>query len=278
MNPEDQKLLNAFNRHFASLCWVDCEIDSNGDAIKNPRIFCTSGFVIEYQGEWLWITAGHLLNDLDNKMPTINRRMVQSQLIAGWNADEGTVARILFDYATCLKYYVDDYVDGTDLGIVYIPEELKRALGEASVEPLRNLDLPEQEYDQYFVHGLPKQEQRDDIRELDKGIDCAATVTPVAFRVFPLESGTGGFPTSNCQRFYASVPAEVSLETLNGVSGGPIYALKQEADRSDCYLAAVQNEQWRINNMVATIAACPSVLFHELLAKGFADLQRRRGN
>lgn len=273
MNPEDQKILNAFNRHFVSLCWVDCEIDSNGDAIKNPRIFCTSGFVIEYQGEWLWITAGHLLNQLDNQLANDNRRMVQSQLIARWNSDEGTVSRIPFDYGSCLKYYVDDDDEGTDLGIVYIPEELKQALGDASVEPLRNLDLPEQEYDQYLVHGLPKQEQRDNIQELDEGIDCAASVMPVAFRVFPLESGTGGFRKTKRRRLYASVPAEVSLETLNGVSGGPIYALKQEADRVDRYLAAVQNMERKISN---TIAACPSVLFHELLAKGFADIQRRR--
>ncbi len=273
MNPEDQKFLNAFNRHFVSLCWVDCEIDSNGDAIKNPRIFCTSGFVIEYQCEWLWITAGHLLNQLENQLPKDNRRMVQSQFIAGWNPDEATVSHIPFDYGTCLKYYVDDDDEGTDLGIVFISEELKRAMSKAGVVPVHNLDLPEKEYDSYWVHGLPKKEQRDDIQQSEEGIDCAASVTPVVFRVSPLESSTGGFLKTKRQRLYASVPAEVPLETLDGVSGGPIYAIKQEADRVDYHLAAVQNMERKSSK---TIAACPSVLLHEILAKGFADLQRRR--
>lgn len=274
MNPVDQAYLNTFNRCFVSLCWIDCEIDSKGDAVKNPRIFCTSGFVIEYQAEWLWITAGHLLNDLDNKLLTLNRRMVQSQLIAGWNPDEGLVQRIPFEYGTCVKYFADDDDEGTDLGIIYIPDELKQTLSKAGVVPLCKLELPEQEYEQYVVHGLPRKEQRDDIQESDEGIDCAASVMPVAFRVFPFETGTGGFPRTKRERFYASVPAEVVLETLDGISGGPIYALRREADRVDCYLAAVQNMERKSSR---TIAACPSVLFHEILAKGFADIQRRRG-
>ena len=273
MNTEDQKFLNAFNRHFVSLCWVDCEIDSDGDAIKNPRLFCTSGFVIEYQGEWLWITAGHLLNQLDNLLSKNNRRMVQSQLIAGWNSDEETISRIPFDYRRCLTYYVDDDNEGSDLGIAYLPEELKQALSDVGVVPIRNLALPEQDYDQYLMHGLPKQEQRDDIQYSDEGIDCAASVMPVVFRVFPLDSETGGFSKTTRQRFYASIPAEVRLETLNGVSGGPIYALKQKGDRVDYHLAAIQNMERKISN---TIAACPSVLINELLEKGFADIQRRK--
>lgn len=194
MNPVDQAYLNAFNRRFVSLCWVDCEIDSQGGAVTNPRLFCTSAFVIEYRGEWLWITAGHLLNDLDTRLPAINRRMVQSQFVAGWNPDEGTVQRVPFEYGTCVS--------------------------KAGVAPLRKLDRPEQDYDEYVVHGLPKREQRDDIRESEEGIDCAASVMPVAFRVFPFASRTAGFPATKRRRLYASVPAEVTLETLDGVSGG----------------------------------------------------------
>jgi len=272
MNAVDQAYLNAFNRHFVSLCWVDCELDSKGNAVVNPRIFCTSGFVIEYDGEWLWITAGHLLNDLDTKLSAINRRMVRSQFVAGWNPDAGTVQRILFEYSTCVKYFVDDDDEGADLGIIYIPEDLKRALSQAGAAPLRKLDLPQREYDQYVVHGLPRKEQRDDIQESEGGIDCAASVMPVAFRVFPFTSGTAGFPATKRQRFYASVPAEVSLETLDGISGGPIYALKQEADRVDCYLAAVQNQEKKSSK---TIAACPSDLFHEILVQGLAAIRKR---
>ncbi|NLX97809.1 MAG: hypothetical protein GXY83_16725 [Rhodopirellula sp.] len=272
MNPVDQQYLNALNCCFVSLCWVDCEIDAKGDAVKDPRIFCTSGFVIEYQGEWLWITAGHLLNDLDNKLPVINRRMVKSQLVAGWNSNEETVQRIPFEYGTCVKYFVDDDDEGTDLGIIYIAAEMKQALRKVGVVPLRKLDLPEQEYEQYMVHGLPKKEQRDDIQESEGGIDCAASVMPVAFRVFPFTSGTAGFPATKRRLFYASVPAEVTLETLDGVSGGPIYALKQETDRIDFYLAAVQNREKKSSK---TIAACPSALFHEILAKGLADIKKQ---
>lgn len=272
MNETDQAFLRIFNRRFVSLGWVDCEMDRNGEAVRNPRVFCASGFVIEYMGEWLWITAGHLLNDLDNELPEMNRRIRQSQFVAGWNSDNTTVRRIAFDYRTCVKHYVDNDDDGTDLGIIHISSDTKQSLLRAGVTPLSNLELPEQEYDQYLVHGLPRMEQRDDIQASEEGIDCTAEVVPVLFRIFPLESGTGGFQATNRQRLYASVPAEVPLETLDGVSGGPIYAVKLETDRVDCYLAAVQNAERQISH---TIAACPSALFRELLATGFEVIERQ---
>lgn len=274
MNPMDQAYLNAFNKTFVSLCWVDCEIGTNGKAIENPRIFCTSGFVIEYLGEWLWITAGHLLYDLDNKLPAEGRRIVQSHLIAGWNPDSEEVSRIAFDYGNCLKFYTDDDEEGTDFGMIYIFEELRKKLIESGVVPIRKLDLPEQQYEMYLLHGLPKKEQRDDIEVSNEGIDCVVSIMPVTFRVFPLESGTGGFRAAKRHRFYASVPAEVSLETLDGLSGGPIYAIKQESDRVDCFLAAIQNMERQISK---TIAACPVALFTEILARGFAEIQQKLG-
>jgi hypothetical protein len=272
MNEVDLASLRILNRRFVSLGWVDCETDGTGDAVNNPRVFCASGFVIEYEGEWLWVTAGHLLNRLDNELPKINRRMRNSQLIAGWNSENSTVRRIAFDYGACVKWYVDDDDEGTDLGIIHLPERVRQALMRAAVAPLHTLELPKQAYDQYLVHGLPKMEQQDDIEASEEGIDCTAEVMPVLFRVFPLESGTGGFRATNRQRFYASVPAEVPLQTLDGVSGGPIYALKLQENRFDCYLAAVQNAERRISR---TIAACPSTMFRELLATGFEDIKRR---
>jgi hypothetical protein len=94
---------------------------------------------------------------------------------------------------------------------------------------------PEHPYDQFVMHGLPRKKQRDDIRESDEGMDCSESVMPVAFGLFPLENGTGGFKTTQHKRFYASVSAEVTLEALDGLSGGPIHALL-EAYPSGAYL------------------------------------------
>jgi hypothetical protein len=273
VNPENQAYLDAFNRRFVSLCWVDCKVDAIGPANEAPRTFCTSGFVIEYRGEWLWITAGHLLNDLDNELPRIGRRILQSQFIAGWNPNEGTVQHIPFEYGTRVKYYVVDDDEGTDLGMVHVSDVLKLALSEAGVVPLRNLSLPEQAYEQYLVHGLPSKEQRLDIEESAYHIDYVASVMPVTFRVFPLTTESGGFAFTKRRRFIASVPAEVPLTTIDGMSGGPIYALTRETNGICCYLAAVQNEERQSSR---TIAACPSDIFHEILETGFADIQLRR--
>gem|GEM_PF-3706208 len=273
MNPLDQEYLDWFNRSFVSLCWVDCESDTDGTATLNPRMFCTSGFVIDRSGEWFWITAGHLLNDLQNELRAMNRRIVQSYLLAGWDSAAGAVARIPFDINACFKYYEDDEHEGTDLGVVFLPEEHRQNLVNSGVAAITNLDCPEQEYDRYVVHGLPSREQRDSIEQTEDGIECSTSIMPVAFQVFPLPGCSGGFSETTRDRFYASVPAEVQLDTLDGVSGGPIYGLRQVEGRVDCHLIAVQNRERKTSR---TIAACPSPLFHEILAKGIAEIQRQR--
>src|SRR5580658_2214494 len=218
MNEVDLASLRIFNRRFVSVGWVDCEIDSSGDAANNPRVICASRFVIECEGEWLWVTAGHLLNRLDNELPKMNRRMRHSQLIAGWNSQNSTMRRIAFDYGACVKWYVDDDDEGADLGIIHLPERVRQDLVRAAVAPLSNLELPEQAYDQYFLPGLPRMEQKGEIEVSEDGFDGTAEIVPALFRVFPLEAGTGGFRATNRKRFYASVPAEVPLQTRSTAS------------------------------------------------------------
>jgi hypothetical protein len=65
-----------------------------------------------------------LLDDLDQELPRINRRIVTSQLLAGWSSEKETVERIPFDYSSCIRYFENDDDEGTDLGIIYLPAQL----------------------------------------------------------------------------------------------------------------------------------------------------------
>lgn len=272
MNQEDLRLLGVLNTHFIGFGWVDCL--NKGDKPENSfRVFCASGFLVCHQGEWYLVTAGHLLHDLDTKLPAEGRRIVRSALFAGWSPEGESVTRVTFDYAPCLTHYVDDDQEGIDVGMIYLDEQCRKDLSTVGAAPITNLDLPAQEYDQHWLHGLPEQLQCEAVQESCESIDCQVCVTPVVFQVFPLDGGTGGFSPTKRRRLIASIRAEVPLSSVKGMSGGPIYAMKASDKGLDLWIAGVQSEQQKTTR---NIAACPNDVLLEVLAQGHDKIQTMR--
>ena len=256
-------LLDRFCHHIVGLSWVDVSPRAAGEgraAHAETKSFCVSAFVISVRDIWYLVTAGHILHDLDRRCQA-GHRIVQARLIDGLGSTEH-FPPIVFALADVDKGYIDDG-DGLDYAIIPLQRLYIEQLQIAATEPLDEsawTDIPVLA-DAYFVMGFPTQvattsiTHGDKVSRVDVGLATPLLpIDPVAHTPEELKRGA--------ERFYAKVPMttgyvdgrEVTLRDIDGMSGGPVFAVKDLGERLRYWIIAVQSG-WLSRSRI--LASCP---------------------
>jgi hypothetical protein len=259
-------------RHLVAFAWVDCVVDTDGNE-SAPRGLATSGFLLEYADEPLFVTAGHLLHDIAVELPPLKRHIMRAALLNPWAADPLSRSPVYLDYASLPQSFEDDDAAGTDLGMIRLPSDVWARLLERGATPVRELQLhrpQDREVSQYWICGVPSELTDVDTRAWLTENHARIELEPFCFQVQRLIDVTGGFPRTTRPRFYASIPADVALGDLDAVSGAPIFAFtRNRVGTFDIWLEAVQS-QWR--RSVRTIAATSFPHSIDVLQRGCSSL------
>lgn len=233
-----------FVSRLVAFAWIDEVIEA---ANPSPRAFAASGFLLDRQDGACFVTAGHLLHDIAVELPRLRRRIVRSAFVNAWAREPAENDAVhFFDYDTLPRFYEDDD-DGLDIGMIGLKQQLRSSLLESGTEPILRVQLHRPSnsvVEQYWITGIPSCLQADDLScWLTEG-QGSIEMEPFCFRVIRLDV-TGGFEPTSRERFYASIPSEVHLADLDGVSGAPIFALTRNAHGTfDLWVEAIQ-AQWR---------------------------------
>lgn len=256
--------LYAFSRHIVSLSWLDASIDTDGPTDDpddyDPKAFSISAFVISVRDIWFLVTAGHILRDLDSRLKA-GRRIVKSRLIDGFASQE-SFPPIPFMLGDALQWYV--FENGLDYALIPLPPTFARQLIAGGVSALTEpawTDMADS-LDGYFLLGFP-----------DQGADITVTSNrakgnvkvSLGMPLLPIQRVDDPPDVLKCdtERFYARVPItagnvdgkSITLTDIDGMSGGPIFAVKRtDTDRFRYWLVAVQSG-WAPKSRV--LAACP---------------------
>ncbi|MCY2986479.1 MAG: hypothetical protein NTY19_01210 [Planctomycetota bacterium] len=247
-------------------------MDADGNE-SAPRGFATSGFLSEFAGEQLFITAGHLLHDIGVELPRAQRQIVRSALLNPWAANSPSCTPVYVDYACLPQSFEDDDAAGTDLGMIRLPADDWAVLLERGATPVRELQLhrpQDLEVSQYWICGVPSELTDADTNAWLTNNDATIELEPFCFQVQRLIGVAGGFTPTTRPRFYASIPAEVPLGDLDGVSGAPVFSLtRNSAGTFDIWLDAVQS-RWK--RSVRNIAATPFPESIDIMQRGCLSL------
>jgi len=234
-----ERFLKRIGRHFVTLSCVQ-----RLPGGEEEKVFIFSGFLTVVSGVWLYVTAGHILKD------------VRASLKAGgefdvWRFDDqtagnqfrGTAIPYVFDIDEWL--IIEDEVLGFDYAVVPIDTIYRMQLEAGGAAPLGKAAWGDHvaEYDQWALVGIPSETVAYDRETIITG---GIVVMPLEPTEVPPESG----PKIE-NRFYARLKDLGNVADIDGMSGGPIFALWKAKDRWEYKVVGVQSSWYRSARIIA---------------------------
>ena len=263
-NAAGAQVLAKLIKHVVCLSWIDVRSEpwgrGNTESDYDPAAFAASAFVIALRGIWFLITAGHILHDLESRLEN-GRRIMKSRLLADLTPTPASPA-IPFNLGDAPQWYIDS--DGMDYGVIALRSGFVGPLIADGILPLDETywsDCPSDAED-YFLLGFPSQAKVLAIASsgsqgtLNVSVSCP--LLPV-FRV----SDPPETLRSTSPRFYAKVPiadgivggSQIQLTDIDGMSGGPIFAVRWVDERHIQYWIVAVQSAWLKSERI--LAACP---------------------
>lgn len=229
------------------------EYEIVGQQPKHSSVAFT-GFVIDLDGEWYWATAGHCLGEeLDDKL-----RQGVKLLRAGF-ADYFSLGAqhfhlVPYPYEVGCGLYLDNRELALDFGLIQIPLLTRKAFEKNGVVPVRNWSYPaNQEFSYYKILGFPLHLSR--FEEMSDGT-LTTGIRPITVGIERLD------PTQvmDCPAeawFAGQIPKEAQIESIKGMSGGPIFGFfRPEGEPWQYYTVALQS-WWRPGSRITFGCSVP---------------------
>ena len=237
-------------RHFISM---SCVRFFNQD--NQEKLFDFSGFLIEARAVWFFVTAGHILRDIETALQ-------QGCTFDAWRLHDQTSGEKFKGAAIPFHFDADEWlvVRDEEKGIDYAAFPL-RAFYRAQLEaggtmPIQkaawgtNLDP----HDHWVMCGIPSQTVEYD----------GETIVTARIVSLPLQEAAA--PDSAGEKklvqFYATLTDRGFVTDLDGMSGGPIFSFKTYGEDWGYTLIGVQSAWYP---SAGVIAGCPIALLGAVL-------------
>lgn len=178
-------------------------------------------------------------------------------------ADEGLLE---FHFDNMREHHRYDRGEGVDFGMILLEDGHADFLMTRGTQAFQEcqIGVPSgMEVEQYWLLGIPKERWQSKPGELE--------IEPNVFRVMDPHSESVHFFETDQPRIFARVPQEVPLASLNGMSGGPLFAFIRERGGYGYRIAGLQSG-WDEANRV--MAASTADVYLDELQKGKAELMR----
>lgn len=255
-------MLTFFCRHLVSLSGSYQLVDSKGELMDQDKFFSCSGFVLSIRGAWIWVTAGHILKELDE---ILNKtvKLTECVLVDYFGPDVVSCHPIPFDYEGSSRFYIYDETDGLDFGLVALRPYYQRLLEANGIVPVskKNWIHPSTiKFDQYFMLGLPRRFITSEVSTDEMGVQLVGSVFPTMIRITRLDDPPNDLPKTTYPQFVGKIDDKCSLDDIIGMSGGPIFGFANDR----YWIVAVQSS-WLPCRKI--IFACPVPVFVALIDK-----------
>lgn len=230
------------SKHIVVMTWFDQDVKKN---IEEPwRYFAISGFVMSFEDRWYLATAGHVVKAIENNRTNGLTRSRSFGIIDHGGVEAVHRESYPFDYESAEKYWVEDE-DGLDFGFIEIKPFYRKLMEANSVTAIdeSHWDRDESEYEEYFVMGLPSDQQ---IRLGGIERDEVTLEGWARIIVMPIlkVSDDDAPPQKSTQVIFARVRDErvTNVKDVDGFSGSPVFGMgpKDEQGRLPYRVVAMQ--------------------------------------
>jgi len=251
-----QKAFKYFCGHLVALAVSYKTIDSAGSLGVIEQRSVLSGFILSFRGSWWWITAGHILKDLDTPLII---RITQSLLLDSFRSSIVSDMPIPFEFEESHKVYVHDEDEGLDFGLIQLHPHIRRLLEANNV-----IAVPEENWihqhnlrlEHYFMLGFPSKFQS--VEERNGEIIRRTSAAIIRLRKFDSSS----YKQKKYTRLILKIDDQWKVGDIDGMSGGPILAFSDE--KKDRYWVVAVQSSWLESKGV--VFACPIPVLASVVA------------
>ena len=236
--------MSTVGRHFVTLSCVQTRPDASPE-----KVFVFSGFLVDVGGVWFYVTAGHILRDICTALGGGAKFDIWrlGDQTAG-NRFENTAIPYAFDAKRWLV--IEDKDVGLDYAAVALEDmyyQLLKAGGAIAIDRTAWGDHIT-EHDQWALVGIPSETVSYDGETI---INARVIVVPIEQIDEPSNAG----PKAQNQ-FYGRLQGDSAevVRDIDGMSGGPIFALKKVHGIWKYAVIGVQSGWYPSSR---TITACP---------------------
>lgn len=269
-DPDDRDMLRFLKERFRQVVCLAFGVQRRvmtGVREKDAGLRFCSGFILEVQSRWYWVTAGHILEEIQEVIESSDQDADAFRLIDSFGSDPVDTTPIPFNFEGAWKWFEHDDGLGLDYGAVALGELEKRNL-QKNIVPVSARDwknLNSQSFREFFVLGFPT----DSItpRYIDRPGGYSIFAKPKPSVVSMVKTAPQGSPTT-FPRLYGKLSENWPKGGMAGFSGGPIVGL---ADDGRFRVIAVQSG-WLGESRIAF--ACPFDVFGPRLLKQIKQRDR----
>lgn len=255
-----KRVYKTVGRHFVSLSCIRHLPNS-----PEEKIFVFSGFLVLIADDWFYVTAGHILRDI--------QLVVQAGAsFSTWRLDDQTAGNRFNGAAIPFEFDLNDWIviENQEVGLDYAAVKLdnfyRRALAVGGAEPIDSAAWSDHvtEHDYWVLMGIPSETVTYDSKTI---IEAKIVLAPLQPALPPRNS-------SNVSEnyFFASIIEGVPdiISDIDGMSGGPIFSLTEVEGKWFYNVIGVQSAWYKDSKV---IAACPFSTFAAELEKLMAGLE-----
>ncbi len=253
-----ERVFRSTGRHFVTL---SCVFTSPNSSEERTCIY--SGFLFKVLGLWFYITAGHVIREIEAATKAGFKFDV-------WRLGDQTAGNRFKNVAIPYSFNLDNWlvVENEDSGLDYAAVPLDQMsimnLEAGGAQPLDKESWGDHvtEFDHWILVGMPSESVNYDNESVISG--------RVVLALLDSCDAPDSVWNDTANRFYARLQegSEAFVKSVVGMSGGPIFALKKINGEWRYNVIGVQSS-WFKN--IRTIAACPISSFGLAIEKALSE-------
>lgn len=239
-------MVQFFCRHMLGLC-VTYEARHENRVQQTARFAAYAGTLIKIDNAVCFLTAGHNLREVQDALRG-DRVDVKHAVLADSFGGGKFSHPIPFAIRSEEFFFVDDDAEGLDFGVIVLSPYYVRLLaanGSVALEEVNWLHQAEIKFDLYAMLGLPKEFSSEFLSSSGN-----ARVSPTMFPLQRLVEPPAGSASTRFERFVGKINPELGLESLKGMSGGPIFGFRREGSELRYWVVALQSTWLRGQDIV----------------------------
>lgn len=266
-----QEGIKHYCRHLVGLAGYWEPLDANGEPNGQAETFSYSGTVISIKGSAYFLTAGHILDDLEKELKAGSIRLGACVLCDGFGPDVRSPEAIPFDYEVASKFHIYDEEEGLDFGLVELSPYYQNQLRANGIETHTQDDCVELEsitFDQHLMIGFPEDSIERQVRPSDYShYSVSVRSVPSIIFVEELEDPPNDLRKTTYQRFVGRVPKNAG--DIPGMSGGPILGFSE--DHPDKHWVVAIQSSWLPVSRITFGCPVPIIMKH---LQDFIEMQK----
>jgi hypothetical protein len=145
------------NRHLVSLVLINWHLDEAGKRNGHAHVAACSATVMASGDMWFLVTAGHVLQELDELIAHVRVEVAESFIVDSLGSQAKHVGNIPFNYADAARHYVFD--DGLDYGLICLNANIRRLMAANGILPVDAENWINQDMDKcngFVLLGIPR--------------------------------------------------------------------------------------------------------------------------